>query len=113
MRIASTAVSSPTGTATEKAAVLAQVENEIDPIRDKAPKMTAEEIRDKYNVHHIVNCPDVDAANAMVTVPGQFGSFGHDYRGDTALMVRDGFQLPGATDEHFAAVEAKLAEIGG
>ena len=26
----------------------------------------------------------IDAANAMVTVPGEFGSFGHDYRGDTA-----------------------------
>ena len=24
----------------------------------------------------------VDAMNAMVTVPGEFGSFGHDYRAD-------------------------------
>jgi hypothetical protein len=40
----------------------------------------------------------VDAANAMVTVPGEFRSFGHDYRGDTARFVRDAFHLP-ATDE--------------
>jgi len=25
--------------------------------------------------------------NAMVTVPGEFGSFGHDYRSDTARFV--------------------------
>ncbi len=41
----------------------------------------------------------VDAANAMVTVPGEFRSFGHDYRGDTARFVRDAFGLPGTTDE--------------
>ena len=29
----------------------------------------------------------VDAMNAMVTVPGKFGSFGHDYRADMARMV--------------------------
>jgi hypothetical protein len=29
----------------------------------------------------------VDAMNAMVTVPCEFGSFGHDYRADTARFV--------------------------
>lgn len=41
----------------------------------------------------------VDAANAMVTVPGKFGSFGHDYRGDTAAFVRDAYHLPNTTNE--------------
>ena len=50
----------------EKIKVLAEVENEIDAIRDKAPKVSAEEIKDKYGVHPIVNCPDIDAADAMV-----------------------------------------------
>lgn len=40
----------------------------------------------------------IDAANAMVTVPGEFRSFGHDYRADTARFTRDAYHLP-ATDE--------------
>jgi uncharacterized membrane protein len=40
----------------------------------------------------------IDAANAMVTVPGEFRSFGHDYRADTTRFVRDAYHLP-VTDE--------------
>jgi hypothetical protein len=31
----------------------------------------------------------MDAANAMVSVPGEFGSFGHDDRADMVRFVRD------------------------
>jgi len=71
----------------EKAAVLAQVENEIDPIRDKAPKMTAEEVRDKYNVHHIVNCPDVDAGQAMVEACNKIAATGDSVGGLVEVVV--------------------------
>jgi uncharacterized membrane protein len=50
----------------------------------------------------------VDAANAMVTVPGKFGSFGHDYRGDTAAFVRDAYHLPSTTDEQMERLEEAL-----
>jgi chorismate synthase len=50
----------------QKAAVLAEIENEIDDIRAKAPKISLEEIRETYGVHHIVNCPDVDVSEEMV-----------------------------------------------
>ena len=50
----------------------------------------------------------IDAANAMVTVPGEFGSFGHDYRGDTARFVRDGFGLPATTDEQTQRIDDTL-----
>jgi chorismate synthase len=50
----------------QKAAVLAEIENEIDDIRAKAPKITLEEIREKYGVHHIVNCPDIEVSEEMV-----------------------------------------------
>ena len=50
----------------EKARIFAEIEKEIDPIRSKAPKMVADEIKDKYGVHHIINCPDIDAAEEMV-----------------------------------------------
>jgi len=53
----------------------------------------------------------IDAANAMVTVPGEFKSFGHDYRGDTARFVRDGFGLPGTTDEQTERIEAALRRL--
>ena len=39
----------------------------------------------------------VDAMNAMRTVPGEFKSFGHDYRGDTAAMVHGAWGLPKVT----------------
>jgi len=50
----------------------------------------------------------IDAANAMVTVPGEFRSFGHDYRSDTARFVRDGFGLPGTTEEQTRSIEKAL-----
>jgi len=53
----------------------------------------------------------IDAANAMVTVPGQFKSFGHDYRADMARFVRDAFDLPGATPEQITRVEQTLQSL--
>lgn len=50
----------------------------------------------------------IDAANAMVTVPGEFRSYGHDYRADMARVVRDAYALPHASDEQLARVEAAL-----
>jgi uncharacterized membrane protein len=53
----------------------------------------------------------VDAANAMVTVPGKFGSFGHDYRGDTLRFVRDAFHLPGISAEQERRLEDALVTL--
>ena len=53
----------------------------------------------------------IDAANAMVTVPGEFGSFGHDYRGDTARFVRDAYHLPGTTPEQTERLEEALVVL--
>jgi uncharacterized membrane protein len=53
----------------------------------------------------------VDAMNAMVTVPGQFGSYGHDYRGDTAQFVHDAFGLPSVTDDQMERLEAELRTL--
>jgi uncharacterized membrane protein len=41
----------------------------------------------------------VDAMNAMRVVPGEFRSFGHDYRADTADFVRAAYRLPPVTQE--------------
>jgi hypothetical protein len=53
----------------------------------------------------------IDAANAMVTGPGKFKSFGHDDRADMARFVLDGFDLPTATDEQIANVERYLRDL--
>jgi len=53
----------------------------------------------------------IDAANAMVTVPGDFRSFGHDYRGDTTRFVRDAYHLPAATEEQARRVDEALMAI--
>jgi hypothetical protein len=53
----------------------------------------------------------MDAANAMVSVPGKFGSFGHDYRADMVRFVRDAYQLPGATDEQVGRIEEALRTL--
>jgi hypothetical protein len=54
----------------------------------------------------------MDAANAMVSVPGEFGSFGHDYRADMVRFVRDTYALPDASDAHVARIEAVLRSSG-
>lgn len=53
----------------------------------------------------------IDAANAMVTVPGEFGSFGHDYRGDTAAFVRDAYHLPATDDAQMERIEEALISL--
>ena len=49
----------------EKMAVLAEVEKEIPSLEAKK-KFDEAEARDKYSVHPLMNCPDMDAADAMV-----------------------------------------------
>ncbi len=52
----------------------------------------------------------VDAMNAMVTVPGKFGSFGHDYRADMARMVSAAYGLA-ATETQLKAIEDALVTL--
>jgi len=53
----------------------------------------------------------VDAMNAMRTVPGEFKSFGHDYRADTARFVHAAFRLPAVTEDQMQAAEGVLREL--
>jgi uncharacterized membrane protein len=53
----------------------------------------------------------MDAANAMVSVPGKFGSFGHDYRADMVRFVRDAYGLPDATEEQLDRIEQTLRSL--
>jgi uncharacterized membrane protein len=53
----------------------------------------------------------IDAMNAMVTVPGHFGSFGHDYRGDMARMVRVAYGLREITEDQIESIEEQLVTL--
>ncbi|MCJ7780914.1 MAG: alpha/beta-hydrolase family protein, partial [Acidimicrobiia bacterium] len=53
----------------------------------------------------------VDAMNAMRTVPGEFKSFGHDYRGDTAPFVHAAYQLDDVTDAQMEKVVDTLRQL--
>jgi uncharacterized membrane protein len=50
----------------------------------------------------------MDAMNAMLKVPGEFASFGHDYRADMAGFVGDAYRLPGASAPQLAGIEQVL-----
>jgi hypothetical protein len=53
----------------------------------------------------------MDAANAMVSVPGEFGSFGHDYRADIVRFVQDAYRLPPASEEQLGRIEKTLRSL--
>jgi uncharacterized membrane protein len=53
----------------------------------------------------------MDAANAMVSVPGEFGSFGHDYRADMVRFVHDAYRLPAATEPQLDRIEQVLRSL--
>jgi uncharacterized membrane protein len=53
----------------------------------------------------------MDAMNAMLKVPGEFTSFGHDYRADMAGFVSDAYRLPGATTPQLAGIEQILRTL--
>jgi uncharacterized membrane protein len=50
----------------------------------------------------------IDAMNAMVVVPGEFKSFGHDYRADTAEFVLHAFGLPEVSEEQLETLNETL-----
>jgi hypothetical protein len=52
--------------------------------------------------------PDDPEMDAVRRAPGEFASFGHDYRADMAAFVRDAYGLPEATDEQLARIEQVL-----
>jgi len=95
----------------EKTKVLAEIEKQIDEIRGKAPKMNAAEIKDKYGVHHIVNCPDVDAAEEMVNACNKISKTGDSAGGLVEVAVTG---VPAGLGEPvFYKLDAELGRMLG
>jgi len=95
----------------EKMKVFAEIENEIDAIRDKAPKIVPEEIREKYGVHHIINCPDIDAGQAMVDACNKVSATG-DSAGGVVEVVVTGVPA-GLGEPVFYKLDAELGRMLG
>jgi hypothetical protein len=49
-----------------------------------------------------------DAMNAMVAIPGEYKSFGHDYRGDTLDFVGAAYDFPSFTEEQAETIHETL-----
>ncbi|MBU1767578.1 MAG: chorismate synthase, partial [Candidatus Omnitrophica bacterium] len=71
----------------EKIRILAEIEKEIDDIRKKTLKSNPEAIKDKYGVHHIVNCPDIKAAQAMTDACNKISATGDSAGGIVEIVV--------------------------
>ena len=95
----------------EKAAILGQIEGEIDEIRAKAPEINADAIRDKYGVHHIVNCPDIQAAQAMLDAANKITATG-DSSGGIVEVVALGVPI-GLGEPVFSKLDAELGRMLG
>lgn len=95
----------------EKARIFGEIEQEIDAIRAKAPQMSAAEVKDKYGVHHIVNCPDIDAAEEMVQACNKITKTG-DSSGGLVDVVALGVPA-GLGEPVFSKLDAELGRMLG
>jgi len=95
----------------EKTKILAEIEQEIDAIRDKAPRLTAAEVCDKYGVHPILNCPDMETAEAMVDACNKIAATG-DSAGGVVEVVVTGVPT-GLGEPVFYKLDAELGRMLG
>ncbi len=95
----------------EKMRVFGEIENEIDDIRAKTPAFDAAAIREQYGVHHVVNCPDVDAAEAMLEACNRITKTG-DSSGGVVEVVATGVPT-GLGEPVFDKMDAELGRMLG
>jgi chorismate synthase len=95
----------------QKIGILAEIENEIDDIRAKAVEMSAFEVKDKYDVHNVLICPDFDAATAMVEACNKISATG-DSSGGIVEVVATGVPV-GLGEPVFNKMDAELGRMLG
>jgi chorismate synthase len=95
----------------EKMRIFAEIEQEIDAIRDKAPKSSPKAIREKYGVHSVVNCPDIEAAEEMVKACNKISATG-DSAGGLVEVVVTGAPA-GLGEPIFCKLDAELGRMLG
>jgi chorismate synthase len=95
----------------EKARILGEIEKEIDDIRRQAPRMSADQIQDKYGVHPVLNCPDISAADEMVEACNRITKTG-DSSGGVVEVVVTGVPA-GLGEPVFGKLDAELGRMLG
>jgi len=95
----------------EKARVFAEIENEIEDIRAKSPEYVASEIEKKYGVHHVINCPDLAAAEKMLRAANRITRTG-DSSGGIVEIVALGVPA-GLGEPVFCKLDAELGRMMG
>ncbi len=95
----------------EKTAVLAEVEKEIDEIRSKTPDMDFDKIKDKYNVHNVILCPDIDAAEEMLSACNKITETGDSSGGVVEVIVKGA--PAGLGEPVFYKLDAELGRMLG
>ncbi len=95
----------------EKARIFGEIEQEIDAIRAKAPQLSPKAIRDKYGVHPVLNCPDMDAAQGMVDACNRIAATG-DSAGGLVEVVVTGVPT-GLGEPVFCKLDAELGRMLG
>jgi chorismate synthase len=95
----------------EKTKVFAEIESQIDLIRDKAPQMSSAQIEEKYGVHPVINCPDRKAAAAMLDACNQITKTGDSSGGIIEVVVTG---IPAGLGEPvFDKLDAELGRMLG
>jgi len=95
----------------QKIGILAEIEGEIDEIRGKGKPMDAAAIRDEYGVHAVVNCPDVDAGQAMLDAANKISATG-DSCGGVVEVVATGVPA-GLGEPVFSKLDGELGRMLG
>ena len=95
----------------EKARVFAEIEKEIDKIRAGAPRLAPGEVRERYGVHHVVNCPDPDAAAGLLEAATRVSAAG-DSSGGVVELVALGVPA-GLGEPVFCKLDAALGGMLG
>ncbi|MHC4645002.1 MAG: chorismate synthase [Planctomycetota bacterium] len=95
----------------EKMQILAEIEQEIESIREKAPKMSGDAVRDKYAVHPVLNCPDIGCARDMVDACNRI-SKGGDSAGGLVEVVVTGVPA-GLGEPVFCKLDGELGRMLG
>jgi chorismate synthase len=95
----------------EKTKILAEIEQEINAIRNKATRMKPSQIQEKYGVHPVLNCPDMDTAHAMVDACNRIANTG-DSAGGVVEVVVTGVPV-GLGEPVFYKLDAELGKMLG
>jgi len=95
----------------EKMRIFAQIEQEIDAIRDKALPMDSKKIESDYGVNHILNSPDLEVARAMIDAVNRISATGDSAGGVVEIVARG---VPtGLGEPVFNKLDAELGRMLG